>query len=429
VGEDQLRQAVLTGSAARRRPVGDCRCPNCLLAADGSVTRDDRPVWARPSGLLVPGILVVDGEPPAGDGEPPVGGPSDPAPLTRLITARPSGELPPGTRWLAAGERAELDGVRAVALPAGTEEGRPDHDRVVLVLGSGSRALLWAAGSGPLPEITLQALEGADLVAAVLDARPGGTEDGAGLVLAHQIARLRRAGALADDARLVAAGLCHTGPTPPRFARHAGAWGVDVLPDGTPLWAAGRSLSAAPARRTVVLGAAASGKSLVAESLLAALPDVVYVATGPQPDGTDPAWTARVAAHRRRRPAWWSTIEGGEPADLLARPGPALLVDSLGTWLSAAMTGAGCWDEQPGWRDRLRQQVDDLVAAWRQAARPVVAVAEEVGWGVVPATASGGHFRDALGGLNRRICEESEQVLLVVAGRPIDLDAAGITVG
>lgn len=419
MGQDRLRQAVLTGSAAQRPPVGDCRCVHCLPAVERSGPHGDRPGWERPSGLQLPGVLVVDGEPPAT-------GPGDPSPLPRLVTARPSAQLPPGTRAPAAGERAELDGVRVVALPAGTGDGRPDPDRVVLVLGAGSQALLWASGSGPLPEVTVRALEGAELVAAVLDAGPAAAADGAGLVLAHQVARLRRAGALVDGARLVAVGLPHTGPTPVRFARRAAAWGVEVLPDGTPLWAAG---SPAPEllRRTVVLGAAASGKSLVAESLLAALPEVVYAATGPQPDGTDPSWQARVAAHRQRRPAWWRTVEGAELTDLLTRPGPALLVDSLGTWLSAVMTGAGCWDERPGWQARVQQRIDDVVAAWRQAARPVVAVAEEVGWGVVPATASGGRFRDALGGLNRRICEESERVLLVVAGRPVDLDAAGIT--
>jgi adenosylcobinamide kinase/adenosylcobinamide-phosphate guanylyltransferase len=52
---------------------------------------------------------------------------------------------------------------------------------------------------------------------------------------------------------------------------------------------------------------------------------------------------------------------------------------------------------------------------------PVVAVSNEVGSGVVPATASGRRFRDLLGRLNAAVAAESESVVLVVAGRPVVL--------
>jgi adenosylcobinamide kinase/adenosylcobinamide-phosphate guanylyltransferase len=363
-------------------------------------------------------------------------------------------------RWLAVGERAEFGGVRVVALPAGTAEGEPDPDRVVLVLGQGSQTLLWAAGSGPLPTVTLEALRGGELTTVVLDAgtpvdarTPEGAApeatDSSGLAPAHAVALLRQVGALDASCLLVVTGLGHTGPTPRRFAALVATWGGNLLPDGTRLWpdrqtndrqtnegdgaaapAPGRprfphrrwGASALPPR-TVVLGAAASGKSRMAELLLAAQPEVVYVATGPQPEAADAAWAARVAEHRRRRPAWWHTVEGSDLATLLTHPGPPLLVDSLGTWLTRAMTDVGCWDDRPGWQERLQQRVGALVAAWRQSARPVVAVVEEVGWGVVPATVSGGHFRDTLGRLSRQLGERSERVLLVVAGRPVELDA------
>jgi adenosylcobinamide kinase/adenosylcobinamide-phosphate guanylyltransferase len=455
VGEDRLRQAVLTGSAARRWPITGCRCPCCTLAGGGIAPEAGSsagfpagfPVWGSPSGLLVSGLFTVDGDPNGHDGS-----------LPQLTTTRPCAGAPAGLRWLAAGERVEFDGVRVVALPAGTAEGEPDPDRVVLVLGQGSQTLLWAAGSGSLPAVTLEALRGAGLTAAVLDAGaphdaqpPDGTAsdamDDSGLAPAHTVALLRRVGALADGALLIVAGLGHTGPTPRRFAALVATWGGHLLPDGTRLWPDRQTddrqtdegdRAAAPGRpqfphrrwrasalppRTVVLGAAASGKSRVAELLLAAQPEVVYVATGPQPEAADAAWATRVAEHRRRRPAWWRTVEGGDLAALLTHPGPPLLVDSLGTWLTGVMTGIGCWDDRPGWQVQLQQRVNALVAAWRQSARPVVAVVEEVGWGVVPATVSGGHFRDTLGRLSRQVCDRSEQVLLVVAGRPVDLDA------
>ena len=84
------------------------------------------------------------------------------------------------------------------------------------------------------------------------------------------------------------------------------------------------------------------------------------------------------------------------------------------------MTEVGAWDSVDGdqsWRERLDAEVDRLVEAWRTAAVPVVAVSNEVGSGVVPGTRSGVLFRDALGRLNQRMAEASDDVRLVVAGR------------
>jgi adenosyl cobinamide kinase/adenosyl cobinamide phosphate guanylyltransferase len=54
----------------------------------------------------------------------------------------------------------------------------------------------------------------------------------------------------------------------------------------------------------------------------------------------------------------------------------------------------------------------------------VVAVSNEVGSGVVPATASGRRFRDELGRLNAAVAAASDEVLLVVAGRTLRLGPA-----
>ena len=172
--------------------------------------------------------------------------------------------------------------------------------------------------------------------------------------------------------------------------------------------------------RTLVLGGARSGKSRHAQRLLAHRTDVLYVAPGPVPDGTDDDWAARVAAHRRDRPAGWTTRETTDVAGVLAGAEAPVLVDCLATWLAAAMDEAGAWDSADGdteWQRRLDVEVERLVAAWRSAAVPVVAVSNEVGSGVVPGTRAGVLFRDALGRLNQRLATESDDVRLVVAGR------------
>ena len=176
-------------------------------------------------------------------------------------------------------------------------------------------------------------------------------------------------------------------------------------------------------RRVLVLGGARSGKSTYAEGLLAAEPAVDYVATsGERPD--DPDWVQRVAEHRARRPATWRTLETTDITGVLATPGPPVLVDCLALWLTAVLDEAGAWDDATwgdGGRDAVQARVESLVAAWRDTERYVVAVSNEVGSGVVPSYPSGILFRDELGKLNMRLAEISDQVVLLVAGRPLDL--------
>jgi len=185
-------------------------------------------------------------------------------------------------------------------------------------------------------------------------------------------------------------------------------------------------------RRVLVLGGARSGKSERAELRLAGEPDVTYVATGPTgagpagvgPAGTgDPDWAARVAAHRARRPTWWRTAETTDLADVLATARGALLIDGIGTWLAAVLDDYGAWDGRGSARDELASRIAELIGAWRQTSAHVVAVSDETGLGVVPATPAGRLFRDELGRLNQALAAESEEAELVVAGRVLPLGA------
>jgi adenosylcobinamide kinase / adenosylcobinamide-phosphate guanylyltransferase len=170
--------------------------------------------------------------------------------------------------------------------------------------------------------------------------------------------------------------------------------------------------------RVLVLGGARSGKSERAELRLAGEPDVTYVATGSDGAG-DPDWAARVAAHRARRPAWWRTAETCDLAGVLARARGAVLIDGIGTWLAAAMDECGAWDGDGA--GLLAARVAELVAAWRQTRGYVVAVSDEAGMGVVPATSAGRLFRDELGRLNQALAAESEETELILAGQIVPL--------
>ena len=82
------------------------------------------------------------------------------------------------------------------------------------------------------------------------------------------------------------------------------------------------------------------------------------------------------------------------------------------------MDDCGVWSEAPGADDRLAAAVDGVVDAWAATRRRAVAVSNEVGSGIVPATPSGRRFRDELGVLNARVAAASPRVWLLTAGVP-----------
>ncbi|HTU04272.1 MAG TPA: bifunctional adenosylcobinamide kinase/adenosylcobinamide-phosphate guanylyltransferase, partial [Trebonia sp.] len=144
---------------------------------------------------------------------------------------------------------------------------------------------------------------------------------------------------------------------------------------------------------------------------------VEYVACGALPSAADPEWAERVRLHQERRPAHWTTLETLDLEGVLAgRIDTPVLVDCLSTWLAGVMDECGVWAGAPDADKSLAERVDGLVDAWRSTRRQIVAVSNEVGSGVVPATASGVRFRDELGALNARVAAECEQVWLCVAG-------------
>ncbi len=178
-----------------------------------------------------------------------------------------------------------------------------------------------------------------------------------------------------------------------------------------------------PGRRVLVLGGARSGKSAAAESMLADARAVDYVATGQLAGTGDPEWDERVREHQARRPPGWRTLETLDVAGVLAsrEQGAPVLVDCLATWLARIMDDCGLWSGDPDADVRLAGRADLLVAAWQQTSRPAVAVSNEVGCGIVPATASGRRFRDELGWLNNRIAGACDEVWMCTAGIPLRL--------
>ena len=177
------------------------------------------------------------------------------------------------------------------------------------------------------------------------------------------------------------------------------------------------------AHRILVTGGVRSGKSAYAERSLTGHPAVTYFAPGPVPDPiADPEWAMRIAAHRERRPAHWTTVESADVAGALRTLEQPVLLDCLGTWLTRLIDDLRGWEHPlADWAADWRTATDVLVDAWRAFPYDAVAVTNEVGWGVVPAHASGRLFADLLGRVNQEMAAASDEVVLMVAGRPLRL--------
>jgi adenosylcobinamide kinase / adenosylcobinamide-phosphate guanylyltransferase len=350
---------------------------------------------------------------------------------------RPGGVLVDGALRAGAGPGpAAAGGYRVEPVPGGWDLTGPDGGR-----------LLIAAGPGQVPR------------------PPAGTPPFGLLVLdmlaaPEQLGALRAQGLAGPAATVALLAADHRISSERELARRCALWRVAVPGDGDVLSTAGPAPGTGPAaggpHRTLVRGGSRSGKSREAELRLAAEPRVTYLAAGPWPGGTgaaacgpgaDPEWARRVAAHRAARPAWWPTLETTDVAGVLRDLDGAVLVDGIGTWLTAVLTEAGAWPEPgagparagnvspeaggPGADGQVSghqdpaglvtARVDELIAAWRHTGARVIAVSDEAGSGVVPATAAGRLFRDQLGLLNQRLAAESEETVLVVAGRVLRL--------
>jgi adenosyl cobinamide kinase/adenosyl cobinamide phosphate guanylyltransferase len=159
----------------------------------------------------------------------------------------------------------------------------------------------------------------------------------------------------------------------------------------------------------LLLGGARSGKSELALRLAERSGrEVVFVATA---EARDDEMRERIERHRAERPGAWATVE--EPLDLAGalarvRPETCAIVDCLSLWVSNLMERG--------------LDAEDSAPAAAAAARPLtIAVSNEVGLGVVPATPLGRAYRDVLGRVNRIWADAADETYLVVAGRVLRL--------
>lgn len=160
---------------------------------------------------------------------------------------------------------------------------------------------------------------------------------------------------------------------------------------------------------TVLLGGARSGKSSLALLLAGRYsPSVTFIATA---EALDKDMAARIERHREERPTW-TTIE--ESRDLVGAidevvPSHALVVDCLTMWATNLLLDGHTEDEV---LSRSGRAIDAVL----RRSGPTIAITNEVGLGIVPATKLGREFRDVLGRVNQQWFTRATNPYFVVAG-------------
>ncbi|MFQ5432329.1 MAG: bifunctional adenosylcobinamide kinase/adenosylcobinamide-phosphate guanylyltransferase [Nitrospinota bacterium] len=172
--------------------------------------------------------------------------------------------------------------------------------------------------------------------------------------------------------------------------------------------------------KTLVTGGARSGKSEYALTLAESLPGdnaMYFVATA---QALDDDMKTRIENHQKRRGNNWKTVE--EPVELaetLSRLDDTknlLLIDCLTLWTSNLQSR-----DENGFGDA----VSKLAAGITLFSGSLIIVTNEVGMGIVPASADTRLYRDRLGAVNRSVAEACGDVVLMVSGIPIQIKGDG----
>ncbi|MGA2396986.1 MAG: bifunctional adenosylcobinamide kinase/adenosylcobinamide-phosphate guanylyltransferase [Steroidobacteraceae bacterium] len=165
--------------------------------------------------------------------------------------------------------------------------------------------------------------------------------------------------------------------------------------------------------KMLVLGGVRSGKSRHADELARPRAGAVTViATG---EARDAEMAARIEAHRSHRDARWRVIE--EPVRLAAAlqaaasPDGLVIVDCLTLWLSNLLEASDT--------EAAPRETRALLAALPALSGDCILISNEVGFGIIPASALARRFGDEAGVLHQRIAALCDRVILMVAGLPL----------
>lgn len=162
-------------------------------------------------------------------------------------------------------------------------------------------------------------------------------------------------------------------------------------------------------RKILVLGGVKSGKSQWALRQYHGR-ERIFIATAQAFDGE---MEEKIRRHRDERDAAWRTLE--TPLDLAAAIGSlsatsSAVVDCVTVWLGNVFHNEGGADPR-GRQNALLQSVEQCGAS------QLILISNEIGLGLIGATADTRHYVNQLGILNQRLADACDEVVLMVAGQ------------
>lgn len=173
----------------------------------------------------------------------------------------------------------------------------------------------------------------------------------------------------------------------------------------------------------LILGGARSGKSDYAQRLAGEMGrPVIYVATA---TAGDEEMAERIARHQAARPAHWRTVEApvgvGRALAGVLEDGEVVLLDCLTLLVSNLLGELGETAGADVLAGRVTAELEELLLVCAAHRAALIVVSNEVGMGLVPPYPMGRVYRDMLGRANQWLAARADQVVLMVAGIPVEV--------
>lgn len=167
----------------------------------------------------------------------------------------------------------------------------------------------------------------------------------------------------------------------------------------------------------LILGGARSGKSEFAEDIYKGIDDVTYIATA---KAIDKEFANRIALHKARRNAKWTTIEAYKDFVCLDMKTKYYFLDDVTNMLTNILfdhLGArDIDDEDVSLVEKLViDEVATLFTRVKEMDADIVIVSSELGAGLVPEAKLSRLFRDMHGKVNQYIAKNADEVYYVIA--------------
>ncbi|TCT15520.1 adenosylcobinamide kinase /adenosylcobinamide-phosphate guanylyltransferase [Natranaerovirga pectinivora] len=180
----------------------------------------------------------------------------------------------------------------------------------------------------------------------------------------------------------------------------------------------------------MITGGARSGKSTFAEEKVLEIGrQISYIATAKV---TDKDMEDRIEKHKHSRPSEWHTFEmynnfqeikshkAFEKTDTFLLDCITIMVTNI--MFDETIDYDTCSSEAISEVEKkIFVEIDQLINTMKENQKQLVAVTNEVGFGIVPAYRLGSIFRDIAGRVNQYLAKQADEVYLVVSAIPMKI--------